>query len=53
MEDIHPKWAFLAYGCFGLVVAFSCIFLSREAEIEFLEGEEEYVSHYSSEYLDG
>ena len=53
MEDIHPKWAFLAYGCFGLLVGIACCFLSREAEVELLEGEEEYVSHFSSEYTEG
>ena len=52
MEDYHPKWAFLSYGIYGLIIAIACIFLSKEAEMEYVEGEPEYVSHFSSEYQD-
>ena len=54
-EDVHPKWAFLSYGCFGFVIAFCCCFLSREAEIEDFDEELElgFESFYSSEYVEG
>jgi hypothetical protein len=48
MEEYHPKWSFLTYAIWGLVVAIASCFLTREAEIEVLPGEEE-ISHYSSE----
>lgn len=53
MEDIHPKWAFLMYGIWGGIVGISCFFLSAEAEADRLEGEEDYESHFSSDYVRG
>jgi len=53
MEDIHPKWAFLMYGIFSGIVGIACIFLSAECEADRIEGEEEYVSHWSSDYVEG
>lgn len=49
MEDVHPKWAFLGYGVWGGILGISCIFLSADCERDQLEGEEEYVSHWSSD----
>jgi hypothetical protein len=53
LEDSHPKWAFLAYGCWGLVLFVACFFLSAEAERDYLEGEEPDLTEFSSELLDG
>jgi hypothetical protein len=53
MEDIHPKWGFLTYAIFGGILGICCLFLDKEAEIETNEGEEEYVSHWSSNYIEG
>lgn len=53
MEDIHPKWAFLMYGIWGGIIGIACFFLSAEAEADRLEGEEEYESHWSSDYVRG
>jgi len=52
-EDYHPKWAFLIYGSWGLVVLVAAAFLSSEAEKEWLDGEEPEITDYSSEYHDG
>lgn len=52
-EDFHPKWAFLIYGCWGLVLIVAASFLSAEAEKEWLEGEEPELTDYSSELLEG
>ena len=52
-EDFHPKWAFLIYGCWGLVLLITSFFLSAEAEKEWLDGEEPDITEYSSEYFEG
>lgn len=52
-EDYHPKWLFLGYGCWGLVLLVAAFFLSAEAEKEWLDGEEPAVTDFSSEYLEG
>lgn len=51
MQDMHPKWAFLMYGIWGGILSIVCFFLSAEAEADRLEGEEEYESHWSSDYV--
>ena len=48
MEKFHPKYAFLGYGLFGLFVFISCIFLSSDAEKDFLKGDEPMLSEWSS-----
>jgi hypothetical protein len=53
MEDIHPKWAFLMYGIWGGILGIVCFFLSAEAEKERNDGEEEEISHFSSDYVQG
>ena len=53
MEDIHPKWCFLMYGIWGGILGIACIFLSSEAEKDRIDGEEDYVSHWSSDYVEG
>jgi len=50
MDQYHPRYAFLAYSIWGLVLTISSFFLTKEAEIEFNPGEET-VSHYSSEIV--
>ena len=40
MEKFHPKYAFLGYGFYGLFAFISCLFLSSDAEKEFLKGDE-------------
>lgn len=50
MEIYHPKYAFLAYGIWGVILFIISFFLSKEAEIEFIPGEE-VISHYSSELV--
>lgn len=49
MEKFHPKYAFLFYGCFGLFVFISCLFLSSDAEKEFIKGDEPVLTEWSSE----
>jgi len=53
LQDSHPKWAFLTYGCWGLVLFVACFFLSADAEKEYLDGEEPELTEFSSEYLEG
>lgn len=52
LQDVHPKWAFLVYGCWGIVLGIGCCFLSAEAERDFLEGEEPAPTEFSSEILE-
>jgi len=51
MDQYHPKYAFLTYSIWGLVITICSFFLSREAEKEFNPGEVEIISHLSSELL--
>jgi predicted MFS family arabinose efflux permease len=53
MERYHPRNAFLLYGCYGLFLAVACIFLSSEAELNYLIGEKEIITEWSSELLAG
>ena len=53
MEKYHPKYAFLGYGIFGLFVFISCIFLSDDAEKEYLRGDEPMLSEWSSVIQEG
>ena len=53
MEDVHPKWGFLIYGIIGALLGISCLFLSKDAEKEINEGEQDYVSYWSSHYTEG
>lgn len=53
MENVHPKWAYLAYGIVGLIVAVCCIFLSKEAEKEYNEGEIIEITEWSSALEEG
>ena len=53
MEKAHPRWSFLIFGTFSLYVGISCIFLSSDAEKEFIRGDEPVVSEWSSEIRDG
>lgn len=48
-NNVHPKWAFLGYGCFGLFLGICSIFLNREAEHEYHTADELALSDYSSE----
>jgi len=48
LEDTHPKYIFLSYAIFGVIVGGSSIFLNAEAEMEYLPGEEPWNSDYSS-----
>jgi len=50
MDQYHPKYAFLTYSIWGLIITICSFFLTKEAEIEFNPGED-MVSHYSSELL--
>jgi len=53
MERYHPKNAFLMYGLYSLVVMVCCFFLSSEAELNYLVGEKEIITEWSSEIQDG
>lgn len=53
MERYHPRYAFLGYGIYTLLLAIACFWLSADAERIYLDGEEIYVSEYSSELLSG
>ena len=53
MERYHPRNAFLFYGVYGLVVMVACFFLSSEAELNYLVGEKEIITEWSSEVLAG
>ena len=53
MEKYHPKYAFLAYGCYGLFLGIGSFFLSNEAESDFIAGDEPVPSEWSSELLEG
>ena len=53
MDNVHPKWAFLAYGISGFIVAICCIFLSKEAENEVNEGEVIEITEWSSALEEG
>jgi sugar phosphate permease len=48
MDTYHPKYAFLFYSIVGLIVAICCFFLRREAENEFIDGEEDIETEFSS-----
>jgi len=39
MEKYHPKYAFLGYGLYGVLVAVACCFLSVASEREYTRGE--------------
>jgi hypothetical protein len=54
MDNIHPKWAYLIYASFSLIVAISCIFLNKEAEVEVIDTQIlENDTDYSSVLVDG
>lgn len=53
MEKYHPKYAFLAYGCYGLFLGVATFFLSAEAEQEFIAGDEPVLTEWSSEIEEG
>ena len=53
METVHPKWAYLTYGIFGFIVAICVIFLDKDAEKEYNEGEVIEITEWSSELRDG
>jgi hypothetical protein len=53
MERYHPRYAFLGYGIYTLILGIACFWLSSDAERIYLEGEVQYVSEYSSELLSG
>jgi len=53
MERYHPRYAFLGYGIYTLILGIACFWLSSDAEKIYLEGEVQYVSEYSSELLSG
>jgi len=53
LQETHPKYAFLGYAIMGFIVGVSCIFLSHEAEREYLPGEEPDPTEFSSELLEG
>jgi len=48
-NNVHPKWAFLFYGSYGLFLGIISLFLNREAEQEYYTEEELAPSEYSSE----
>jgi drug/metabolite transporter (DMT)-like permease len=50
-QDYHPKYGFLAFAIWGLILTISSCFLSSEAEMEQIAGQETY-SHESSELLE-
>jgi len=53
MEKYQPKYAFLGYGLYGLIVGFACCFLSTASEREFIRGEVPMQSDFSSELVNG
>ena len=54
MEKVHPRYAFLAYGCLGYILAVACCFLSGEAERERIDDNDEaIISEWSSEIREG
>ena len=52
-EKFHPKYSFLGYGSYGLVLFVACFFLSAASEREYARGEVPYQSDFSSELKDG
>jgi hypothetical protein len=53
MERYHPRYAFLGYGIYTLILSISCFWLSSDAEKIYLDGEVPPTSEYSSEILSG
>jgi MFS family permease len=53
MERYHPRNAFLLYGVYSLVVGIACFFLSSNAELNYIPGEKEIITEWSSEVLAG
>lgn len=49
IQYMHPKYSFLFYSLMGLVVAVNGMFLTRESEQDFSEGEEELDETVASE----
>mmetsp|Transcript_1696 Transcript_1696/g.2992 ORF Transcript_1696/g.2992 Transcript_1696/m.2992 type:complete len:173 (-) Transcript_1696:582-1100(-) len=52
MDQYHPRYAFLAYGVYGIILGSACFFLNKEAEKEYLDGEEPELTHWSSELME-
>ena len=52
-EKYHPRYSFLGYGLYGLVLFIACFFLSAASEREYARGEVPYQSDFSSELKDG
>lgn len=53
MERYHPRYAFLLYGVSGLILGICCFFLSSDAEKNYIAGEKEIITEWSSELKAG